>query len=107
MPIQPVSETLCSPQVGIFPDRFQFNVADPPPVEVAGPCMMMGMRVAPVVVWGKRQNAEKTANPVICGTLGEERAVTAIMLKDEEPKKEDGRRDRQKQGWPIAHVESD
>src|SRR5690349_2071987 len=69
--------------------------------------MMMGMRVAPVVVWGKRQDAEKTADPVIGGTLGEERAVTAIMLKHEEPKKEGCRRDRQQQGWPIAAVEGD
>ena len=68
---------------------------------------MMGMRVAPVVVWGKRQNAENTANPVVDCTPGEERAVTAIMLKHEEPKKEGGRRDRQQQGWPIAAVEGD
>src|SRR6187401_3383198 len=68
--------------------------------------MVMSMGVSPVVVGRKRQHTQNTADPVVDSTLGEERAMTAIMLDHEEPDEKARRRQRHDQRKPIA-VESD
>ncbi len=42
-----------------------FNIADAATVEIAGACMMLGMGVAPMFVWRKRQYTDELADDFI------------------------------------------
>ena len=54
--------------------------------------MMNGVSVAPAVVGREREHPERAADPVVCRTVTEERAVTAIVLDHEQP-------DQKSRGW--------
>ncbi len=95
--IEAVAELLPARQSAVFGDGQRGDVTDAAFFEVAGGRMMFGMRTAPIVVGREGQDTEQAAGPVINRAAGEEGAVAAVMLDDEEAQQEGrGRHDEHK-----------
>ncbi len=81
------------------------DIADAPPIQVAGCGVVHGVAQAPVVVGREREDAEHPPDPVVHRLLAEEGAVSAVVLDHEEPHQEGGRGNGEKKPPPdvVAH----
>jgi len=85
----------------IFGDGQGVDVADTATIEVPVRRMVTRVRSPPVRVRRQREDAEQPAEPVVCPTMREERAVPAIVLDQEQPHEQTARDDDQRQRSPI------
>src|SRR5262245_42354269 len=69
MAVQAVSQTSPPIEIQEFLDGKSGDVADAASIEIARACMMMGVRLAPMVIGRESENGQTTAQPVIRGTV--------------------------------------
>ncbi len=81
------------------------DVADAAPIEIARSRMMNGVSASPEVVGREREYADRTADPVVCETMMEEGAMTAIMLDHEQPHEKARSRHGEQQADPVADID--
>src|SRR5437764_9074152 len=86
----------------IFIDRQCFNVAYPPPVEIAGIRMMRSVSPAPVTIGRQREHSDRAPDEIVYPARSEKRSVPAIMLKNEEAHQEPAGGNGQQQRDPVA-----
>ena len=107
VPVDPVGQPAQRPTGLILLDGQRIDVADTPAVEIAGTCMVQGVRLTPEVIGCQRDYAEDAADPVIDTPRREHRPVAAIMLDHEQAHHEARRWNRQQQGQPETELRQD
>ena len=74
----------------IFAHRQRIDVANAATIEIAGGGVMDGVRAAPEIIGRHRKDADDAADPIVCPSVREECAVTAIVLDHEQSHQEAG-----------------
>ncbi len=81
------------------------DLADAAAVEVAEVAVMDGVRAPPEFVGSDGEHPEQASDAIVGGAPRQERAVTAVVLDDEETHHESGRRQRETERQPVGAVD--
>lgn len=102
MAIQPIAQPAKIGATAILVDRQYPNVAMTAVAEVPATGVMPRMISAPQVVRRQCEQSAETTQEVIRSAASKERVMPAIVLDDEDPHEETGRRDCQEKREPIG-----
>ena len=66
--------------------------------------MVNGVSASPKVVRREREDTDHTSYPIVCETMMEEGAMTAIVLNHKQPHEKACSRHREQQADPVAAI---
>ena len=95
--IEAITETHPAGAGAVFADRQRADVAELALVEIARGGVMHAVRLLPVREREQREQPETRAHPAVGARAGEERAVAAVVLQDEQAHVQRRRGQRQQQ----------
>src|ERR1051326_112232 len=82
------------------------DVPDSAAIEIARRRVVDCVSASPEVVRREREPPDHAADPIVCETMVEEGAMTAIVLDHEQPHEKARSRHRKYQGNPIAKIKA-
>src|SRR5689334_25004522 len=82
------------------------DVPDSAAIEIARRRVVDRVSASPEVVRREREHPDRAPDPIVCETMVEEGAMTAIVLDHEQPHEKARSRHRKYQGNPIAKIKA-